>query len=408
MNNINQIKQEIANLFDEKYNEMQEISHFIFEHPEIGGEENESSQFLGETLKKHGFDVQFPYSELPTAFIATYGEKNAETTIGFLAEYDALPGFGKDGGPGHACGHNWISAVSCGCGIVLKEVADKLKLCVKVIGTPAEETFGAKYDLIRLGAFDNMDVAFQAHLDEFTSIETKALAMNSIEFTFHGLAAHAAQNPEKGINALEAVILMFNGVNSLRQHIKEKARIHGIITNGGEAPNIVPDFAQCQFSIRAEDKGYLLDMRKKIIHIAEGAALATGAKLEYMNYENPFDDMINVKTATEVCRKHLVYAGISGFIPENEYPGSGSSDIGNVSYVCPTVYMEIAVSGDEPVVVHEDSAMKLVDSQVAYDLMKPVVTSYCIAAAEMATDKEMMKKIKEEHAQTVEERMSNN
>lgn len=381
------------------------ISDFIFNHPELGGEEYESSLFLGEKLKEYGFEVSFPYEELKTAFIAEYGVEDAKTTIGFIAEYDAIPGFGKDGGPGHACGHNWIAATMCGCAIVMSQIAKTLNCRIKVIGTPAEETFGAKFDLIRLGAFDDVDFAFQAHLDEFTSIETLSLAMNSIEFNFKGLAAHAAQNPEKGINALDAVIMMFNGVNAIREHVKQESRIHGIITYGGEVTNIVPDFAQCKFSIRAKEKAYLNELREKVINIAEGAALCTGATLEYHDYENPFDDMINVPEFANLCKRHFAEFGITDFIPEDKYPGSGSSDIGNVSYVCPTVYLEIAIDGDKPVIVHDESAMFLVNSSKAYELMNTVIKSYVYSAIELVIDDELRSKIKRQHEMVCKQRL---
>ena len=340
----------------------EEISDYIFRHPEVGGEEIQSATYLTQVLKKYGFSVSNPAVQLPTAFVAQYGSGTG-LTIAFVAEYDALPGFGPNGGPGHACGHNWIAASMCACAICMRDAADKLGCRIQVIGAPAEETFGAKYDLIQAGVFQGVDFVFQAHLDEFNSLETLSLAMNSLEFDFHGFPAHAAQNPEKGINALDAVIIMFNSVNAMRQQLPQSARIHGIITHGGTATNTIPEFAQCRFSIRAKTKGYLAEMRRRLLKIAEGASLATGAGLKYRNYENPFDDMINVKCLTSLCQHHFEDLGIGGFVPEEQYPGSGSSDIGNVSYICPTVYCEIALEGEgDPVVVHEKSALALVNS----------------------------------------------
>lgn len=403
---LDRIKQTIENRAEEVQELCQNISGYIFCNPELGGEEFLSSRYLADVLKDQGFQVDFPYESLPTAFIARYAPPEWDITIAFLAEYDALPGFGKDGGPGHACGHNWIAASMCGCAMALSAACEALRCRVFVIGTPAEETFGAKADLIRLGAFDEVDFAMQAHLDEFTSIEAKALAMNSIEFDFHGVAAHAAQSPERGVNALDAVISMFNSVNAMRQHVRQEARMHGIITKGGEATNIVPDFAQCQFSIRAVEKGYLKELRRRLLNIAEAAALSTGARLEYRDFENAYDDMINVPAFTRTCREEFEKLSVGGFIPEEEYPGAGSSDIGNVSYVCPTIYLEIALQSDADVIVHDQSAMETVNSQDAWDLMATVIRAFSFTAARVASDPQLQTSIKAQHSALRDRRLS--
>lgn len=305
-----------------------------------------------------------PYNELPTAFIAEYGY--GKITIAFIAEYDALPGYGENGEPAHACGHNWIAATMIGCGIILSRFANEIGCRVKVIGTPAEESFGGKYDMCQHGAFDDVDVAFQAHLDENNCMESIQLAMNSMQFTFHGKSAHASQYPEQGINALDGVIQMFNGINAIRQHLSDDVRIHGIITQGGDAANIVPNFAQCRFSFRSQDKRHLKSLRTKIINIADGAALMTGTSMEYEDYENPFDDMKNLKTLSTVTLKHFQQVGIENFLSREDYIAPGSSDIGNVSYVCPTLYAELNLEGEKPLHVHDKIALELVNSPAAY------------------------------------------
>ncbi|MGN0710758.1 MAG: M20 family metallopeptidase [Anaerovoracaceae bacterium] len=386
----------IDNRFEREKENLYKVSDYIFNHPELGGEEYESSKYLCQFMENNGFSVTHPCSELPTAFVAAFvpaNKKKKGRVIGFIAEYDALPGFGENNGPGHACGHNWIAACMCGCALALSEAAERLGCEVRLIGTPAEETFGGKYDMIKCGVFDDVDVAFQAHLDEFNSIETLSLALNSVEFSFHGVAAHAAQNPEKGINALDAVISMYNNINALRQHMRDEERVHGIITHGGTAANTVPDFAQCRFSFRAKNKENLHVLRKKIINIAEAAALATGAELEYRDYENPFDDMINVPVLTSICKEHFKEFGYDDFIPEDRYPGSGSSDIGNVSYVCPTVYMEIAPKKGEAIIVHDKSAMALVNSSCALETMEPVVKTYVRAAIDICSNDRLFEQI---------------
>ncbi|MEG0919466.1 MAG: M20 family metallopeptidase [Anaerovoracaceae bacterium] len=404
-------KERICSIIDNKlknnFDEFVCISDYIFRHPELGGEEFLSAEYLCTYLKEKKFEISYPCPNIPTAFIAEYGpnKKNDKTkVVAFVAEYDALPGFGPNGEPGHACGHNWIAACMCGCAVSLMDVLEEINCIVKVIGTPAEETFGAKYDIIKTGAFADVDLAFQAHLDEFTSIETLSLAMNSIEFSFHGVPAHAAQNPEKGINALDAVISMFNNINAMREHIHKDERIHGIITEGGVAANIVPEFAQCKFSIRSKSKEGLKKLRERVINIAKAAELATGAKLEYKDYENPYDDMINVPALVKVCQDHLCKFGYTKFIPENEYPGSGSGDIGNVSYECPTAYVEIAPNKCDVIEVHERSAMDLVNSEPAMDTMKSVISAYTRAVVDICLDKELFNKINIEHKEVIKNR----
>lgn len=372
------------------------ISDYVFKHPELGGEEFDSSKYLADELHSFGFAVTFPYEDFPTAFIASYGEDPDADTFAFVAEYDALPGYGEEGGPGHACGHNWIAAAMCGCGIVLAEIADKLGINIRVIGTPAEETFGAKYDMIKAGAFDNVDFAMQAHLDEANCVETVTLAMNSLEFDFKGVAAHAAAFPEKGVNALDGVIAMFNSINALREHTTEDARIHGIITQGGVATNVVPDFAQCRFSFRAVEKNYLAELRQRILNIARGASLCTGASVEWRDIENPFDNMVNLKSFGETVIDNFALVGVTDFVSREDYPSAGSSDIGNVSHVCPTLYAELSLSPEAMFCVHDDSAMLLANSEIAYKKMNQTIKAYCGAVIDIASDPGLAAKIRQE------------
>ena len=401
MNRLEVLKQKMADACENGFEEFVELSHYLYEHPELGGEEHLSSAYLAEYLKKKGFQVSFPYEGLPTAFNAEYGPEDAEVTIAFLAEYDALPGFGpedEDGnrGLGQACGHNWIGATMCGCGVTLAAAADEAKCRVRVIGTPAEETFSAKVDMARLGAFDGVDFVFQAHLSKNYSMGAVTLAMYSVEFDFHGKSAHASINPQDGINALDGVLSMFFNMNAMRQYLRSDARVHGIITNGGKASNVIPDFAQCQFEIRAKTRGYLDEIRRRLISVAESAAEATGTTVEYRDYENYNDEIINLKSFAAVCEKHFNEVGLKDFVPEEEYEGMGSSDLGNVSYLCPTVYAEVRLADSTPVLVHDQSAMELVDSPRAHETMKQVILAFTGAACEIALTPEKAAEIRRE------------
>ncbi len=398
---LNLLKDRLAYTCAAYFEDFVELSHFVYRHPELGGEEHKSSKYLASYLKTMGFKVSFPYEGLPTAFNAEYGPDDAEVTIAFLAEYDALPGFGPESddgsrGLGHACGHNWIAAAMCGCGVVLASAADAAKCRVRVIGTPAEETFSAKVDMARLGAFDGVDFVFQAHLSKNFSMGAVTLAMYSVEFDFHGKAAHASINPQDGVNALDGVLSMFFNMNSMRQYLRSDARVHGIITYGGTASNVIPDFAQCQFEIRAKTRGYLDEIRRRLVAVAEAAAEATGTTMEYRDYENYNDEIINLKSFADVCGRHFSEVGIGGFVPEEEYEGMGSSDLGNVSYLCPTVYAEVMLADGRPVLVHDQSAMEVVDCPAAHEMMKKVILAFTGTACELALDSDLRAEIKSE------------
>lgn len=390
------ILDDLAKLEKQHRKEMQEISDFLFENPELSSQEFEASKYLSEYMEKNGFAVSFPYEDIPTAFIAEFGEKRGPS-IAFLAEYDGLPGYDTPSGNGHACAHNWIAATMCGVAAILSKMKQHFDGQILLIGTPAEETYGAKINMIEKGAFDGIDIIFQAHLEDATVIESSALAMSSIQFDFTGRAAHAASYPEEGINALDAVQLTFMGINSLRQHLRDDARVHGIITEGGVATNIVPEKGSCRISMRAKDRKYLQHVVSRVIDCAKGAALITGTDMIHSKYENDFDDLINVPKLMEVTRKNLEMFGISDFISKEDAPPPGSTDIGNVSYVCPTLYAEIALGADKPFRVHEADALKYANSEYAYEKMSQVAQAFSYTALELYKNPDLVSSIKAEH-----------
>ena len=246
---------------------------------------------------------------------------------------------------------------------------------------------------------------FRSHLSKNYSMGAVTLAMYSVEFDFHGKAAHASINPQDGVNALDGVLSMFFNMNAMRQYLRSDARVHGIITNGGKASNVIPDFAQCQFEIRAKTRGYLDEIRRRLIAVAESAAEATGTTVEYRDYENYNDEVINLKSLAAVCEKHFAELGISGFVPEEEYEGMGSSDLGNVSYLCPTVYAEMMLADGTPVLVHDQSAMAQVDSPQAHESMRQVILAFTAAAAEIVMNPQLAAEIKAEWEAEKERRL---
>lgn len=399
---MNNFKNTICTLVDKYQHDFESMSSYLFDNPELGGDEYLSSSCIIDMLKKHNFVVAEPYETLPTAIVASFINDPSYENYAFIAEYDALPGYGEDGSKNaHACGHNWIAATMTGCAIVLSKISKELGINVSLIGTPAEETFGAKYDMINLGSFDDVDYAFQAHLDAYDNMYVHNLAMNSIEFKFKGLASHASQAPDKGINALDAVISMFVNIGLLRQQLPQSSKVHGIISNGGSAPNIIPDLAACQFSIREKNKASLKVLKDKIVNIANAAALSTGCTLEYGLIENPFDDSVHIDSMIKATEDNFKLYGMDNFLDKDNTLPAGSSDIGNVSYICPTIYAEIALDSPEPMMLHTQKALSLVDSKYAYEKMNTVIKAFCSTAVDISQNKELADKIKTEFTQKI-------
>ncbi len=390
---IKELKTLMRNIADNYAKEFEDVSNFIFHNPELGGGEIKSSQFLVDFMKKHGFQITHPYAGEPTGFRAEIGNGRGPT-IAFLAEYDALPGYGDNGEPAHACGHNWIAAVTAGSAVVLSKMIDKLNGTIVLIGTPAEENLSAKVSMIKNGGFDDIDVALQAHPDQNTEITPGALALSAYEFHFKGKAAHAAQFPHQGINALDAVQLTFSGINALRQHIPSDVRIHGIVTAGGAAVNVVPDKCSCHFQIRAKKRSTVELVSEKVKNCALGASLMTGATCHITMPEPMLYDLINVPILTRLAEENLMENGILKVHREEISPGS--SDIGNVSYVCPTCYIEVGLD-DVNFRVHDREALKYADSHHAYTKLHQVIKGMSSMAIDLLETPAFVEQAKKEH-----------
>ncbi|HEX3027590.1 MAG TPA: M20 family metallopeptidase [Clostridia bacterium] len=392
---MNQLEQRADKIAEEMKGTIEEISDYIFNHPELGDREYRSSEYLSGLLADHGFNVETPYLGLETAFRAEFGDGEGPK-IAFLPEYDALPGY--EGGAAHACGHNWIAASTIGAALILSKMKDAFRGKVVVIGTPAEETSGRKVDLTEKGAFDDVDAVFQLHLYQNNNFNAKALAIDSWEFEFKGKASHAAAFPYDGINALDAVNLTFAGIGALRQQLRQDVRIHGVITKGGEAPNVIPDLCSCKFYVRSEKRAGLDDVSEKVKNCARGAALMTGTKLEIRQFENSYDDLVLNSVLVELMKDQLRRAGIENFSDEIE--NAGSTDIGNVSYRVPTVYGNIGV-GDGSVNVHEAAFLTLANGREAKQKLLIAARAFAGAALELFSRPELMKEAKEEFEHSV-------
>ena len=335
-----------------------EMSDYIYNNPELGNEEYKAVEALTTFLKDHNFKIESPIADMDTAFKATFDSGKPGMTIGYLCEYDALPKIG------HGCGHNMIGVMSAGAGVALSKVLHEIGGKVIVYGTPAEETNGGKVILAEAGVFDELDAAMIVHPDGETRASGSSSALYPIRFIYKGKTAHAASCPEKGINALNSVIQLFNGIDALRQHVTPDVRMHGIITKGGVAANIVPDEAIADFYFRASTKERVTEVVEKVKKIAEGAALMTGATLEMERYELPYDDLNTNETLSEIFNNNLRELGITD-IKEAKATG-GSSDIGNVSHVAPTIHPYIGIT-DCPMVGHSVEMAKATTTSKAHD-----------------------------------------
>lgn len=337
---------------------LREISDYIYNNPELGNEEYKAVEALIKFLREHDFEIEAPIAGMNTAFKATFDSRKPGMTIGYLCEYDALPKIG------HGCGHNMIGVMSAGAGVALSKVLGEIGGKVIVYGTPAEETNGGKVILAEAGVFDELDAAMIVHPDGETRASGSSSALYPIRFIYKGKTAHAASCPEKGINALNSVIQLFNGIDALRQHVTPDVRMHGIITKGGVAANIVPDEAIADFYFRASTKERVNEVVEKVKKIAEGAALMTGATLEIERYELPYDDLKTNETLSEMFNNNLRELGITE-IKEAKATG-GSSDIGNVSHVAPTIHPYIGIT-DCPIVGHSVEMAKATTTDKAHD-----------------------------------------
>ena len=333
------VKDQIATAVDRLADDLEALSRRIHDHPELGYQEVKAAGWLAEFLAGQGFKVERGVAAVETAFRATI-ETGDGPSIAILCEYDALPAIG------HACGHNVIAAAGAGAGAGLAAVRDQLPPGrIHVIGTPAEEGGGGKVRLIRGGVFDGVDAAMMVHGWDRWVPHQDLLGVLRIGFEFTGKAAHASADPWEGVNALDAVIQTFNNVSMLRQQMRPDARVHGIVTSGGAAPNIIPEFAAATFYVRAATLDYLATLRTRVVACAEGAAAATGTALKVVDYDNTYEPMKRNQALADAFRANMQRVGV----PESPEMKErlGSSDVGNVSQVLPTIqpYVRIAPDG---------------------------------------------------------------
>lgn len=380
----------IKQYIDERNENWIELSHFIHERPEVGNEEYYAAAILIEELRKGGFSIVTDIAGHTTGFIATKASSKPGATIGYLAEYDALEGLG------HACGHNMIGVSSIAAALALGECIEEIGGCVKVFGTPAEEggvNGSAKASYAKAGLFEGIDVAMMVHPSSYTQRTSTAIAVAPIDFEFFGKPAHASAMPEEGINALDAMILFYNGINALRQQVTSDVRIHGVILDGGKAANIIPDYTKARFYLRAGTAKKLETLIEKVYHIADGAANMTGCSVKYAPIQNIVEDLAPNKALDEVFAGAMESLG--EHVEEKILREVGSTDTGNVSHVVPTIQPTIAIS-DTPIAAHTEEFKMAAASKKADEGIILSAKALALTGLKVLEDAELLKAIKEE------------
>ncbi len=431
---IDILKSEATADLQSKYEQYKKTALTIWDYAEMGYKEVKSSALHQQTLKDAGFNVQAGIAEIPTAFVATYG--SGKPVIAILAEYDALPGLSQTNAPqkesagkdaGHACGHHLFGTASVASGVSIKKLIEEKKLMgtIKVFGCPAEEGGSGKVYLVRAGFFNDVDAVIHWHPGDANSVTmTSALANKSAKFRFYGLSAHAAASPERGRSALDAVESMDYMVNMMREHVPQETRIHYVITDGGKAPNVVPDFAEVYYYVRHPKKDDVVAIFDRVVKAAQGAALGTETKMEYEIIGGTHDLLLN-KTLAKVMQQNLEKVGGINYTDAEidyakkiqstftfKYPdynkastvnplriemnsGGGSTDVGDVSYTVPTVGIRTAtwVPGTP---AHSWQAVACGGTEIGTKGMMVAAKTMSLSAIDLFTNATLIQQAKEE------------
>lgn len=366
---------------EQRREQILDLARYLHQHPEPAMKEYLAAEKVTKLLRAEGFAIREPLDDIPTAVMA-YKKNGSGPRVALVAEYDALPNIG------HACGHNLIAAMSVGAALALGAMLDKYQGEVWLIGTPAEETAEGKGLLLERHAFDQVDVAMMIHPGNVTIPAPITLASISMKFDFYGKTSHAASAPELGVNALDAVIQLFNSVNALRQQTREDARIHGIISEGGEAPNIIPDKASVKLIVRSKDTDYCHELAEKVKNCACGAAMATGTQVQIGYYEGSCESLESNEKLVDIFREQLKYLGIPEFTGNSS---SASTDMGNVSRVLPALHPLLKVTKREEAVDHHTTAYtELTGSEEVEDATVNGAKLLALVGLEILSDPELL------------------
>jgi amidohydrolase len=380
------VSEQILHAIDAAAEQLIDVSRQIHNTPELRFEERFAAQTLTQALASFNIPTQQPVGGLETAFRAEFGGRE-EPKVAILAEYDALPN-------GHACGHNLIAGAALGAVVGLAAVRTQLPGQVVLLGTPGEEGGGGKVILIEQGAFTGIDAAMMFHPFDRTVLVNPALANQYLTFTFHGKNSHAAATPWDGYSALSGIIQTFNLIDNARIHFHDGTRIHGIITEGGKAVNVIPQIAQAMFSVRAFQADYLGQVSERVIKCAEAAAIATGTRVE-VNVRRGYKDMRDNLTLVRRFGEHLQELGVR--VQERDpSSGFGSTDMGDVSHVVPAIHPYLAICDIGDTMCHQDAFVERAASQRGYQTMLSAAKAMALTTYELLTQPEFLAAVKAE------------
>jgi len=390
MSQVKSLKEKVCREVEAYAERARQISLKIHDNPEISYEEKKAAGWLSEELAAEGFEVERKIGGLETAFAGRFINKSARPAVCLMLEYDALPGLG------HACGHNLHGVAGLAAAVGLKKLMGQAGLegSIIALGTPGEELYSGKVPIIQSGFFEKVDAALMVHSYDRNVAFPPCLALDALKFTYKGRPAHAAASPEKGINALKAALLTFNGIDALREHVTTDVRIHGVIDEGGEAPNIVPEKAVARFYVRAARRTYLNQVVERVKDCAKGGALMTGAEVEIISFEHPSDDILDNEALCLAYMENwtsIVGEPIQRTLPEPIF----STDAGNVSHVVPTIHPLVAIS-DTPLVAHTHEFAAASASERALAGMINGAKALAATALDILTSPDLLARAKED------------
>ena len=391
-------KEKIERTVDERLEDYKKIALSIHDKPEVSNYEFFACETLSDKLKEEGFDVKVDVAGHRTGFDARYKSDKPGLVIVFYAEYDALEGIG------HACGHNLFGTTSSLAAVGLKSVIDEVGGEIRVYGTPGEEggeNGSAKGSFVDKGFFDDVDISLGAHPGYRHTLTSVSKAVAPVDVEFFGKSAHASAAPWEGINALDAVIQVFNSINALREHLPTDTRIHGIITDGGKAPNVVPEYAKARFFLRADKRPTLDDLYKKFENIVKAAAIATGCEYKFCLFQNWVDNTIPTPSFDEVYVEKLKEYG-QDITPTDIFLAGGSSDVGNISQVVPVIQPTISIS-DTPITGHTVEFREAARSEKGLESIGLGAKLLALTALELILDPSRLEKIKNDHSKFIKE-----
>lgn len=401
---MSELKNQISQFIDTNAKIYQDISLAIHAKPEVSDFEYFASQTLSEQLKKEGFEIELPAAGHRTGFAATYKSNKPGPTVVFLAEYDALAGLG------HGCGHNVFGATSSLAGAALKSVVDQIGGEVRVYGTPGEEggqNGSAKGSFVKKGYLNDVDFPLCTHPGSSPEdgLSTRNYACAPVDIEFWGKPAHAAGCPQDGINALDAQILTYAAMGVLRQQLTDRIRIHGVIVEGGTAPNVIPEYTKAKYYIRAADIDTLHELYEKVENIVKGSALQTGCTSSMKLYQNLVENMVLTPSLDAINEKYITELGNTvKHVEDVVMPGS--SDVGNISQVVPTIQPHISIT-DVQIAGHSQDMVNASCSQKAMDAIVKGAKALAFTALELFENPEELVKVKEDHAWHVEHQKEN-